>query len=312
MNKDTQRRGILYGVAIGAASILLFLGFGLTLPPDLGTRLSGAALLAGAGDYDNALAEIERGIDEHPEHLDGYVFRAAILGAAQRYDESIDAYDKALQHENATGAMRRQIVQDRASVLLQVDRLDEFRAARDELAVEGVDQYVHTLDALLAAHRKEWATAIRHWEEVVKADDTPQFRSLLWDALLRQGRNDIVEGRYEQAEARFVRAGELIPGDPDPFLKGGEVRLAEDDPKGALAILNGCPPDAPGLAPLLFRCATELRAKGEPDLAWASISRAIRADKEATRVLLEQDPGWSELRESDRMRSLLAKHDTQE
>ena len=57
-----QRRGILYTTAVLAGAVLLFLGFGVTLPPDLGTRLSGAALLAGAGDYDKALEEVDLGI----------------------------------------------------------------------------------------------------------------------------------------------------------------------------------------------------------------------------------------------------------
>ena len=45
MQTKSKRRGLLYGGAVLSAAVLLFLGFGITIAPDLGTRLSGAAML---------------------------------------------------------------------------------------------------------------------------------------------------------------------------------------------------------------------------------------------------------------------------
>ena len=43
---------------------------------------------------------------EHPELLDGYVFRAAVLAAAKRYDDALAAYTVALAHDAAVDELR--------------------------------------------------------------------------------------------------------------------------------------------------------------------------------------------------------------
>ena len=294
MASETQRRGILYTSAIVLAAALIFLGFGITVAPDIGTRIGGASMLAGAGAFDKALDEIDLGIREHPDALDAYVCRAGVLGMAQRYDEAIDAYDTALAHEDATGEMRRSLQQDRASVLLRAGRTNEFQAARAELAQGGIDHFVHMVDALAAADKKQWGESVKHFRAAYDEEPTPATKGYLWDVLLHQGRDAIAAGRTKEAERCFREAGKLFPNEAQAFLKGGEVRLAEGDTKGALTILGACPDDAPGLAPLLFRCATALLAE-DRTAAIDVLDRAIMADRESVLTLLETERVWADL-----------------
>ena len=306
MATRAQRRGILYSLGIVAGAALLFLGFGVTLAPDLGTRLSGAALLAGAEAYDDALAEVDLGIREHPEELDGYVFRAAILAQAQRYEEAIAAYDVALEHERATGDVRLELYQDRASLLLTLERTEEFRAACVELEAMGGVRHVHTLKGLAACQTKDYAEAARRFESALELHDTPQIRGRVWDVLLTWGRDLVAEGELEKARRCFERAGELIPGNAVAFLKGAEVRLASDDAEGALAIMAGCPEGAPGSAPILFRIATALLTKGDTPRALDCLHAALTSDREAVVILLEQETAWDAERASKELQELLA------
>jgi len=303
----TQRRGILYSTAVAVGATLLFLGFGITVAPDLGTRLSGAALLAGSGAYDKALEVVDIGIREHPEELDGYVFRAAILARAERYDGALAAYDEALEHERATGDVRIELIQDRASILLALKRMDEFRDACDELTANGATDRVHTLEGLAACQAKDYATAARHFEAALALDDSQQSRGRVWDVLLTWGRDLVAEGRLDEARRCFERAGELIPGNAVAFLKGAEVRLAEDDPDGALAIMAGCPAGVPGAAPIYFRIATAYLAKGDSTHAQAlqCLADAVSADRESVLALLEQEPAWDALRKDATFAKLL-------
>ena len=304
MRRETKRRSVLYGGAIATAAVLLFLGFGLTLPPDLGTRLSGAAMLAGLGSYDEALEVVDQGIKEHPEHIDGYVYRAAILAQAQRFDEAIVAYDRVLEHDAATGSMGRSVRQDRASVLLAMGRTDEFEKARDDLAAGGVDQHVHALDGLAASKREDWPGALRHWEAAYKMEESAAARSFLFEALMEVGGAAVAAGRFDEARERFDRARQILPDVPTPFLKAAEVRLGEGDAKGALTAIGGCRDGVPGVAPLRVRAATMLLEAGEIEAAWLALESAFGCDPETTATLVEQEPTWKQLGNAERLAAL--------
>ncbi|MHC4939839.1 MAG: tetratricopeptide repeat protein [Planctomycetota bacterium] len=304
MRRDTTKRGLLYGGAVSLAAVLLFLGFGITVAPDIGTRLSGAAMLAGVGSHDEALAEVELAIKEHPEVLDGYVYRAAILAQAERLPAALAAYDRALEHPDATGLMERSLRQDRASVLLAMDRTAEFKKARDQLAAGGTDRFVHSLDGLAASRRKDWAAAVGHWENAFKAEENPGSRSQLYAALVERGKQQVAEGRFEDATKQFDRARQLMPAVNEPFLRAAEARLAENDAEGALTAIAGCRDGTPGVAPLRVRAATMLLEAGKTDAAWNALESAFRCDKVAAAALVDAEPAWKDLGDPKRLAGL--------
>ncbi|MCK6459884.1 MAG: tetratricopeptide repeat protein, partial [Planctomycetes bacterium] len=128
-----RRRVFLYATAIAVAGGLLFAGYGITVPPDAGTRLQGAAFLATLGDTERALEVCDQVLREHPDSVDARVFRATFLAAAGRHDDAVLAYEDAIARtEDESG--RCDLVLDRASVLLQAGRTKEFEAERQRLA----------------------------------------------------------------------------------------------------------------------------------------------------------------------------------
>jgi tetratricopeptide (TPR) repeat protein len=165
-----RRRIALYAVCLVLGAGLLIAGFGVTVPPDPGVRLSGARLLAGLEDYDRALAVCAQVIEEHPDCVDARVYRATFLAMAERHTEAIAAYDDALAHLEGHGELRRQLLTDRASVLLAGGRKEEFALARDDLARERVDAGVHLLDGLKARHEGDSDAAAQALRRAVESD----------------------------------------------------------------------------------------------------------------------------------------------
>jgi len=304
MRRDTKRRGALYGAGIALGALLLFLGFGVTVPPDLGTRLSGAAMLSGLGAHDDAIAEIDRAVDEHPEAFEPLVYRAAILAQAERHPQALAAYDRALEHKEATGTIRRDLQLDRASVLLALDRMTEFRQVRDELAADGVDRRVHSLDALDAIRRDDWEAAAKHWEQAYRADENPTTRYHYYSALLELGRRAIKDRRFNDAKERFDQARELIPQINQPYLESAQACLAANDAEGALTSMESCPDGTPGVAPLRVRAATMLLEGGKPEEAWKALAAAFRCDPAAAAALVDVEPVWKDLGDAERLAAL--------
>jgi len=304
MKRDTKRRGWLYGGGIAAAALLLVLGFGVAFPPDVGTRLSGAAMLSGLGAHEDAIAEIDRALAEHPGSFDVLVYRAAILARAGRHGDALEAFDAALSHEEAAGSMARSLRQDRASLLLRMDRDEEFKRAREELAAGGTDRFVHALDGLAAGKRGDWKAAVRHWEDAYRAEENDQTRGQLYRALMELGALDVRERRFEDARKHYERARELVPGTDEPLRKSAEIDLAKGDPQAALATVADCRDGTPGVAPLRVRAATMLLEGGKVEEAYAALESAVRCDKKAAWTLVDADPVWKDLGDADRLAAL--------
>jgi tetratricopeptide (TPR) repeat protein len=304
MRRDAKRRGALYGGAVGAGALLLFLGFGFTLPPDMGTRLSGAAMLSGLGAHDDALAEVDRAIEENPDALEPLVYRAAILSKGERYDEALSAYDRALGHAEATGTLRRGLQQDRASILLALGRMEEFQKVRDELAADGVDKHVHALDAIAAIRRDDWEAAAGFWEKAYRADENAGTRQHYYSTLVTLGRHAIKEREFEAARGWFDKARELVPQINQPYLESAQAALAENDPEGAMTAMESCPDGTPGVTPLRVRAATMLLESGKSEAAWKALGDAFRCDGDAAAALVEVEPAWKDLGDAERIQAL--------
>jgi tetratricopeptide (TPR) repeat protein len=301
-----RRRAVLYGAGILAAAVLLFTGYGISVPPDPGVRLNGATLLAGAGEYDEALKLCDIVLREHPDNLEARVFRATFLSMAGRHDEAVAAYDEALAHVGGDEEMRRDLILDRASSLLAAGRHEEFQRERERLARLGGDHRALVLEGMAAAEASDWDKAVEAYRgaHVRRPQDEP-IRARLWNALVEQGQAALAARSFEKAQEAFDAAQPLYPTATKAHLKGIEVRLAVDDPEDALRRCRALGPDTPGIAPLLFRAATALLEAGNRTLALEALQAALEADPGGTRTLLDKEAAWDACRgDSDVVRIL--------
>jgi tetratricopeptide (TPR) repeat protein len=305
-----RRRTALYATAVVLGGALLLLGFGITVPPDLGTRLSGAALLAQVGDYDSALAELDAAIRENPRSVDAFVYRGAICARAARHADALAAYDRALAL-GAPPALARDIAVDRASVLLALGRAEEFRAERDRLAREAEDSRIHLLDGIAAEHARDWAGAAAAYRRAADRDPSDEAtRSRLYAVEIRRGEAALAEGRLVEARDAFDAARAAMPGDAGAHLRAAEVRIALDDAPGALDVLRGVRRDTPGAAALVFRAATRELDAGRGERAFWALAAAMEADPEGTASRVRAEPAWRACAEDPRLLELLSRNGT--
>ena len=303
---DSRRRTILYVSGVLLSAGLLFAGFGITIPPAAGARLSGASLIAGLGDTDKALAICDQVLEEHPGSVAARVYKATFLARAERYDEAVAAYDDALSKVEDDPALARNLRADRASVLLHAGRTDEFRTARDALARERVDAPVHLLDGLSARRDRDFPRAEAAFRRVLDEDpENVAAKSLLVEVLAARGEQAVAEGEFEKARAVYGRAYEVDKQRGDIALKLAEVHLARERPGDAMVLLDTLGP-VRGVAPLAFRAATMLLDGGSRDeQALAALAVAHAADPEGTAALFEKAPEWERSRANGSLAALL-------
>lgn len=301
-----RRRAVLYGAGIVAAAALLFAGYGITVPPDPGVRLNGATLLAGAGRYDQALEICDIVLREHPDSLDARVFRATFLAMAERHDAAIAAYDDALAYVGDDEEVRRDLILDRASVLLAAGRQDDFRRECERLERLGPDHRWLVLKGMAAAQASDWDTAVEALREAHqrRPDDEP-IKARLWSALVEQGQTALAARRLQQAQQAFDAAQLLFPTAKKAHLKAIEVKLAQGDPEDALRRGRALDRDTPGVAPLLFRAATALLEAGNRPQALDALTAALESDPRGTRALLDKESAWEACRDDPDVRRIL-------
>ncbi len=290
---QAHRRAVLYGAGTLVAAALLFAGFGITVAPDAATRLNGAALHAEAGQYDLALEIVALVLREHPGDLDARIYRATILGMARRYDEALAAFDDALGGAGDDRELARNLRQDRAALLLEAGRLDEFRAARAALSADGGDFRVSVLDGLEASKQGDPAAAARAYARALEGSPgDPHIRARLWNARMDEGKAALAQRRFAEAKAAFDGARDLFPQVPAAHLRAAETLLALDDAPGAVEILRVLSPRTPGIAPLVFRAATALLERGATDAAIEALEGAYASDPAAVKSLFETERAW--------------------
>jgi tetratricopeptide (TPR) repeat protein len=307
----SRRRAFLYGSGIVVAAAMLFAGYGITVPADPATRLSGAAFLAGLGDTTRALEACDEVLREHPDHLDARVFRATFLAAAGRHDEAARAYEDAIARAKDEG-VRCDLVLDRASVLLQAGRTKEFEAERQSLARLGGGSRLDVCEGLWAEKGGAWGAAVAAYGRAAQGrPEDEQIKGRLHTALVEQGREHLAAGRFEDARASFDRAVALLPRAREARLLAAEVRLALRDVEGAVGHLREAGARAKGIAPLLFRAATLLLEQGRREEALDALAAALVADRDAAQALLRNETVWAaELARGDLLELLETERDS--
>ncbi len=302
-----QRRAVLYGAGTLVAAALLFAGFGITVAPDPATRLNGATLHAEAGQFDAALDIVALVLREHPGDLDALIYRATFLGMARRYDEALRALADALGAAGEEPEIARNLQMDRAALLLEMGRTDQFRAARAELAAAGADHRVLVLDGLEASRRGDPAAATAAYARALDAKpDDPAIRARLWNACMEQGKAAVARRRFADAQAAFDRARELFPQVAAAHLRAAETRLALADAPGAIEVLRHLSPRTPGIAPLVFRAATVLLESGRTVEAIEALGGAYASDPAAVKSLFETERAWDALRGAAEVQAVFA------
>lgn len=288
----TRRRALVYGIGLVAAGGLLLAGYGITVPPDPGARLNGAAFLAGLGQTDQALAACDQVLEEHPDDVDARVFRATFLAMAGRHDEALKAYDEAIAR-TGDESVRCDLVLDRASVLLQAGRAQEFKGERDRLAAMGAGYRLDVCEGLWAEREGAWGAAVVAYGRAHEArPKDEQLKGRLYLALLEQGREALGAGLYAEARKAFDRAVALLPRARDAHLRVAEVCLVTRDADGAIAHLREVGRRAPGVAPLVFRASTLLLEADRREEALDALEGALASDREGVLALLRNETVW--------------------
>ena len=305
----TRRRVLLYSGGLAAIAALLYAGFAIAVPPDAATRLNGAAFLASLGQTDQALAACDAVLREHPDSADARVFRATFLAMAGRHADALAAYDDAIAHTSDRG-VQCDLVLDRASVLLQAGRTQEFKAERDRLAAMGAGHRLDVCEGLWAEKEGAWGAAVAAYGRAYEARPTDELlKSRLYVALLELGREALGAGRFEDAKGALDRAVALLPRAREGHLRAAEVCLAIRDADGAVLHLRAAGRKAPGLAPLVFRAATMLLEAGRREDALDALGAALVADEQGARALLRNETVWQrELSASDVREILDSEH----
>jgi DNA-binding winged helix-turn-helix (wHTH) protein/Flp pilus assembly protein TadD len=155
-------------------------------------RPSFAMLLVATGRTDQALAQIDAALKDHPHELVWHVIRASILYSSRRYDEAIAAADKALALDDRD----RGGWEWRSRALFQAGRGDEAIRA---LAKVAFAPHAAALEGAVA--REGWQGGLRlllastgDWQ----ARDEQSWRRGPWRALLRDD-----EGALDEVERAF-------------------------------------------------------------------------------------------------------------
>jgi tetratricopeptide (TPR) repeat protein len=300
-----KRRTLLYGVCVVLGAGLLVAGFGITVPADAGTQLSGAAILARLGDTDGALAACDQVIADDPECLDAHIYRATFLAMAGRNDESVRAYDEALRRVD-TAELRLDLIQDRASVLLAAGRVDDFDRAFAEMQAKGGPDRVRLLDGIRAAHDKEWARAVNAFADLLqRSPGDERIKARLWHAHMERGREAVAGGSFGEAKQSFDAAASLIPKAAEAHLQAAEVRFAIGEVGDGLAIVRELGPKTPGIAPLVHRAAVALLAKGDREGALDALDAAYSVDPAGTKTLVEKEEAWKAIADDPVVRHVL-------
>jgi len=287
-----RRRALLYGVGVALAAGLLFAGYGISVPPDPGARLNGAAFLAGLGQTDQALEACDKVLEEHPDNVDARVFRATFLAMAGRHDEALKAYEDAIARTK-DDSVRCDLVLDRASVLLRAGRTQEFKGERDRLAAMGAGYRLDVCEGLWAEKEGAWGAAVVAYgraHDARPADE--ELKARLYLSLLEQGREALGAALFDDARKAFDRAVALLPKVRDGHLRAAELCLAVKDADGAIAHLREAGARAKGVMPLVFRAATMLLEADRREEALDALAAALAADRAGATTLLQNETAW--------------------
>lgn len=185
------------------------------------------------GEYDEALAAIERAIDEAPHMVDYIWQRGRLLELMNRPDEAIHAYDEALGLAPESLALRS----DLARVLLRTDQLEEAANVLQEL-LSLQPGHAMSLASLASIRERQgrYGAAHRYYGMAVESANTlEEFATIVARAVRFWTQVPEEEYRYVERARRYAeRLAELTQyADPSVLAMLATVYHAADEPDDA-------------------------------------------------------------------------------
>ena len=153
-------------------------------------------LLLAAGDPSDAVLYFERAVERNPDSYQARRGLAKSYAKAKRYPEAARVYEEMIAIGQAEPTDRLEY----GYVAMRLERWEDAEAAAAALPEAMNTPRRHLLDALLADHRQDWATADAAYQRAERMSPNPA------EALNNWGVSLMSRGDFEAAEATFARA----------------------------------------------------------------------------------------------------------
>jgi tetratricopeptide (TPR) repeat protein len=234
------------------------------LPAQLGVAES----LAAAKDYDQALAQFDLMLKQHPDLRAALtVARGEVLFEAARYDQAIQSYSEALAKGADAGLLHA-----RAEAYAAMGELDRALAdAEAALRLTPGDPGALNLRASLKLGKRQTASALEDFDAAVKLDPDDA------DNLMGRGAAYMAMKQYDRAIVDFDEARRIDPASISPWQARSGADFAAARYDYAVRDLDHALQLAPGSAILLnARCWARAGGGLQLDLAVADCDAAIK------------------------------------
>ena len=190
--------------------------------------LSEASTLSDEHHHERALVIYEQVLRLEPAYALAHLGKGETLLALGRYEESLQAYERAIQADPNVADGR--IYRSKAQALSHLQRYEESLLAYDEAIARTPEQasfYREKADVLL--HLQRYPQALAMYEQALRVAPTvAEYAVLVGDLLLKLG-------RLEQPLEQYEQALRLQPGDAELFEKKGNALFALQRYEEALA-----------------------------------------------------------------------------
>ncbi len=246
-------------------------------PDDLPAQLGVAESLAAARNYDEALAQFDLMVRQHPElRAPLTVARGGVLFEAGRYDQAIALYTEILAKNPDAGLLHA-----RAEAFAAKGDLDHALAdAEQAVRLTPDDPSALNLRASVKLGKRQTASALEDYDAALKLDPDDT------DNLLGRGAAYMAMKQYARAIVDFDEARRIDPASISPWQARSGADFAAGRYDYAVRDLDHALQLAPGSAVLLnARCWARAGGGLQLDLAVADCDAALKQQPDSAAFL---------------------------